>query len=288
MPHNLENDSKNWNSMFDALIEFKNTYGHCLGPEKASDNILLSNWIEYQRKNFPKLDSIQRSLLLELGFVVNYRDALWEKSFQKLIRFKKIYGHTNVPPKYDHDPSLGRWVVHLRERRESLSEYRKKKLDDIHFHWNPFDKIWNEHFQELKKFKEEFGHCNVPEGYKYNKKLARWVATMRHRRDIIDIEKRTLLDQIGFIWKFRDYEWEINFLKLVEFKGLFGHCNVPISYKGDTSLGAWAIYQRKYFYKNSSERNAKLDSIGFFADNNLKRSKRGAKSKVQASGLVKR
>jgi hypothetical protein len=33
---------------------------------------------------------------------------------------------------------------------------------------------WDQQFQELRKYKAEFGHCNVPNGWKRNKQLAQW------------------------------------------------------------------------------------------------------------------
>lgn len=38
---------------------------------------------------------------------------------------------------------------------------------------------WDQYYEELKAFKARFGHCNVPRGYKENKKLGRWVDKQR-------------------------------------------------------------------------------------------------------------
>lgn len=35
-------------------------------------------------------------------------------------------------------------------------------------------KVWNERFEELKAYKQEFGDCNVPGRYKANPTLGRW------------------------------------------------------------------------------------------------------------------
>ncbi len=36
-------------------------------------------------------------------------------------------------------------------------------------------KTWTERFQQLKEFKDRFGHCKVPKGWNEDPKLARWV-----------------------------------------------------------------------------------------------------------------
>ena len=33
----------------------------------------------------------------------------WFTSYEKLVEFKKLYGHCRVPRKYDDDPKLGSW-----------------------------------------------------------------------------------------------------------------------------------------------------------------------------------
>jgi hypothetical protein len=48
------------------------------------------------------------------------------------------------------------------------------------------DRTWEESFELLKGFKEEHGHCNVPDKYKEDPKLGKWVSKQRlqHRKDI--------------------------------------------------------------------------------------------------------
>ena len=61
---------------------------------------------------------------------------------------------------------------------------------------------WDERYGELKRYKEQFGHCNVPEGWAENPKLAFWVGNLRSResRGELSTERKTRLDALGFEW----------------------------------------------------------------------------------------
>ena len=49
---------------------------------------------------------------------------------------------------------------------------------------------WDERFGELKRYKERFGDCNVPEGWPENPQLANWVNTQRTRNANLSAEKK--------------------------------------------------------------------------------------------------
>jgi len=48
-------------------------------------------------------------------------------------------------------------------------------------------------FEELRKFKEREGHCNLPQRYSHNPELGRWVI----KRSKISKERASKLDSIG-------------------------------------------------------------------------------------------
>lgn len=64
-------------------------------------------------------------------------------------------------------------------------------------------KVWMTRYEELKLFKQKFGHCRVPPSYK-NRKLARWIHNVRcrakhwNRNAKVSGEKLRLLEEIGF------------------------------------------------------------------------------------------
>ena len=48
--------------------------------------------------------------LNQLGFVWDSHVAGWQSSYQDLIQYKEVYGHTNVPSKCPKHPKLAVWV----------------------------------------------------------------------------------------------------------------------------------------------------------------------------------
>ena len=117
-------------------------------------------------------------------------------------------------------------------------------------------KQWDERYQELIKFKEQNGHCNVPKGKKY-KLLRAWVLRQRYHCKNITIGespratanfliRKALLDEIGFDWNPHDDQWHSKYQQLVQFKQLHGHCKVPKAYQ-NSQLATWVINQRSYF-----------------------------------------
>merc|ERR1740139_1650157 len=119
-------------------------------------------------------------------------------------------------------------------------------------------------FDELRKFNDREGHCNVPRHYSDNPELGRWVSTQRERRLKISKERVSKLDSIGFTWSIKlDARWEIMFEELRIFKESEGHCNVPYDYSYNPELGRWVSYQRWQRLKILKERASRLDSIGF-------------------------
>ena len=120
-------------------------------------------------------------------------------------------------------------------------------------------------------FATENGHCNVPQQFPPNPSLGRWVARQRlfirrcqRGRKTLSIndkfvaEKLKLLAHIGLkgngrtasninmVCSSRSKEWEKHFAKLLEYKEIHGHCDVPVKSNGDfKSLGRWVTTQRK-------------------------------------------
>jgi hypothetical protein len=88
-------------------------------------------------------------------------------------------------------------------------------IETIGFEWwpNENDAKWNKHFNELKQFWHDHGHCNVSDGDPKNKALGRWVAKQRRyykntfmgnkktKDGCITQQRIKKLESIGFQWK---------------------------------------------------------------------------------------
>ena len=67
-----------------------------------------------------------------------------------------------------------------------LTKERMKRLEDIGFQWKVknkmkrhFDEQWNDMFEKLRAYKEQFGDCLVPLSYENDPKLGVWVHSQR-------------------------------------------------------------------------------------------------------------
>ena len=125
---------------------------------------------------------------------------------------------------------------------------------------------WNLQYDKLVEFRKQTGHCIVPRGYEQDKAFARWVSKQRcnHNKNTIQLDRKKLLVEIGFVWKGQEKRWHEQYLKLVEFIQINGHSMVPKWYAQDKALGRWVSKQRCNHNKNTIQLDRKelLDAIG--------------------------
>jgi hypothetical protein len=109
------------------------------------------------------------------------------------------------------EPSLGKWASNQRElkKKGKLDQKREAKLVNIGFDFNVRhhavhlndehnDMAWEQKYQALLEFKEQFGHCKVPE----SNPLYSWVIYQRVRQkdNLLKAERKDRLNKIGFTW----------------------------------------------------------------------------------------
>ncbi len=149
---------------------------------------------------------------------------------------------------------------------------------------------FNQRFEQLMKYKADFGHCNVPETRtSEHYSLGKWCAKIRqssralkHGRPppirYISTSQFIRLEKEGFVFEpQRCLTFDDRFQQLMNFKAEFGHCNVPRS-KSNTSrhhsLGLWTAKLRGSYNrikqglepttcKISSAQIQRLDEAGF-------------------------
>jgi hypothetical protein len=214
---------KKWNMNYDKLVEFKRTNGHCMVPKKYKEDTSLGVWVCTQRQchNKNKIRPDRERILDEIGFawtVDAYRnfkpdDKLWHQQCEKLVKFKRIYGHCMVPFRYEQDKSLGIWVSMQRKyhKNNKLRQDRKTILDQIGFAWKaddyrtfkPDDKLWRQQYEKLVEYKRINGNSMVPFRYEKDKSLGNWVRTQRvgHANNKLLPDRKELLDALDFVWK---------------------------------------------------------------------------------------
>jgi len=187
---------------------------------------------------------------------------------------------------------LHNWIAHMNQGREKLKKNQESEitqqhvniLNQIGFPWvRSNEERWDDNFNNLLKFREEAGHCNVP-AKDDTVRLGKWVLWQRHKyKDmLVDENKSTMaeeriqkLESIGFNWGTRIGDWNTRYGELKEYAEARGTCVVSI--KVNQPLNRWIKKQRQRYRvrKNAcdpkkarsspitDEQIQKLEEIGF-------------------------
>ena len=145
-----------------------------------------------------------------------YQNKKWMERYDDLLEYKKQYGHCHVPFHFKGNPSLSQWVKRQRHQHKlfdagkhsHLNSERIQLLEGIGFTWDSHSAAWEENFQALNEFKDQFGHCHVPIA---NSRLSTWVKRQRRQyKRYISNQSSTMteeriqrLSDLGFVWRVR-------------------------------------------------------------------------------------
>jgi len=273
-----------WDEMFERLVAFKQKHDHCNVPQKYEDDPDLGLWVNTQRA-FKSAGTFQRedriAKLDAIGFSWRVIGS-WDDSFNQLVAYKRDNGHCDVST--GENLKLARWVHYQRrlKREKRLSPEKIMRLDTLGFVWASGDGTlagadgisaeWLARFDELVRYRQTHGDCDVPAKWCENPQLAHWVSRQRQSRKsgTLHPERQRRLDEIGFDWRAnsrrsRREEWSTRFEQLKAYKERFGNCRVSAKWKENPQLGLWANSQ-KHLRKNgklSPEKERLLREIGF-------------------------
>jgi len=249
---------------FEELEAFKKEHGHCNVPVQYPGG--LGAWASAQRHSartsgYP---NERRARLDAMGFDwANRIDAVEEARLNELEAFAKEHGHCNVPGAFPG--GLGVWVQCQRRaaKRSDYPEDRRAKLTEIGIAWSVPDVKESQWFERLEAFKQEYGHCNVPQFFPNG--LGTWVSNQRAaaKKPAYPEGRRSRLNEMGFEWKAPNAREVQRLEELEAFKKEHGHCNVPEKHPG--GLGLWVGQQRQSVKdpQYSQARRARLDAMGF-------------------------
>src|SRR5206468_1871354 len=163
-----------------------------------------------------------------------------QEMLSALTRYKRIFGHCNVPFQWLKNRRLGIWVANQRRLRERgrLSREQIERLDKLGLIWNPRNAACEHWFEKLAEYKAKHGDCNVPDKWLENASLGTWVGSLRgqKRTNTLPFDRVRRLEQIGFEWTPYDLSWERQFRALVEYKEHFGDCDVPAKWATNNAL----------------------------------------------------
>jgi len=206
------------------------------------------------------LDRLRSNIFVR---VVDRLGLSWNEYYGKLVAYRKQQGHCNVPSTWEQDRSLATWVTNQRARKAQLSPERIQRLEALSFDWEPFSTDWEQMYGRLVAYKKSHGDCNVPQKWKQDRRLAKWVNRQRRTyKAQLSPERIKRLEALGFIWNARDAQWEESYGRLAAYKQQHGDCNVPPSWKQNRRLGRWVIKQRARKAQLSPERIQRFEALG--------------------------
>lgn len=137
----------------------------------------------------------------------------------------------------------------------NAQQQRKQRLNEAQ---------WEEMYQRLVQYKQQFGDCLVPRKFEGDPKLATWVETQRvvwnkeaksaasgttaaetitedaKLKRLTPLRKQRLHD-LGFVWSLRNKRiedhWDEMFRQLLDYKNVHGDCLVPSRFESNLKLG---------------------------------------------------
>jgi hypothetical protein len=183
----------------------------------------------------------------------------WNTRFTELREFIRTHGTCDFQFLKQDNRKVLRWAISQRNRFGFLPLDQLRKLCDVGFDFGNLDRRWLSYYWQLVKFKQEHGHAKVPLKKGKNTPFAAWTQNQRPRWNKLSINRRMLLDRMGFDWTPTKSRWMKQFTKLVEFRNTYGHCNPPRAFE----LAKFVQHTRERKDRLSQERVRLLDAIGF-------------------------
>jgi hypothetical protein len=195
-----------WSEGFSYLKKYIEEHSHAKVPFRLKyEKFNLGQWVSTQKKEQNKLCLKRIQLLEELPqWSWKVIETQWHEAFNYLKKYVEEYGHARVPLTLKYkDFKLGAWVSNQRRGKDKLNLERVKLLETLpQWSWSIYEDEWNESFNFLKKYVEEYGHARVSQGFKYGDfNLGIWVINQRQGRNKLDLERIKKLESLhGWAW----------------------------------------------------------------------------------------
>ena len=247
-----------WSTKLDELVAYHAQHGRV---PIASTPGGLGMWVVTQRAKRDTMAAEHKARLAAMDWWVwsvraAYVRTDWSTKLEELVAYHAEHGR--IPP--FATPRLGTWVDTQRQRRASMSEERRARLEALPWWvWNALDNAWSTKFDELVAFYEANGMCpprSAPGG------LGPWVHIQRRDRETMDAERRARLDALEWwVWDPLDDSWATQFDELVAYHA--GHGRLPTT----KTARSWVVTQRTARGIMDDERKAKLEALEWWTWN---------------------
>lgn len=261
-----------WEQNIRKLKVYYEEHGNFFVPVGWRKDLRFALWVENVRKSPGSLPPDLQNALKKIGFSLS-SSSDWNVMFSKLAAFYKKYGHSHVPSNQKKFEELFDWTVNQRRARSLLTSKQVKALNSLDFDWTlsvQGELRWENKYRELVLFKRKYGHTKVPQDFKENKALGRWVSMQRRYKTKKKLREDRIrrLNEIGFLWKediSRLYEnaWEKRYNELLRYKKSNGHIDRIKIRREHLHLGIWMDSQIALKDTLPLHRRKKLNAIGF-------------------------
>ena len=191
----------------------------------------------------------------------------WEFWYGLLEKYVTEHNHAWVRGKELYDGlRLGQWVVVQRNKWDSLSEYRRAKLQAIPGWITDVREMqWEEGFSHLQQHAAEHGTAQVhddwvaEDGYQ----LGKWVGKQRIKWDKLSDGQRERVQSLPeWTTDALAARWEKGYSLLRQYAAETGHANPPSGHEVDGfKLGIWVRTQRANWETLPDERQRRLREI---------------------------
>ncbi|RJP78974.1 MAG: hypothetical protein C4522_10650 [Desulfobacteraceae bacterium] len=182
-----------WESRFNMLTEYKQTFGHTMVPRNHPE---LGIWVKTQRERMRKLKTSIKSTqsilreeqvarLNNMGFVWEaYKDQWWE-GYNAIKRFYDDMGGPFPVDKKKFYEGVNIWMFsHIQRQRrfytKVMPDEEIRLLDGIGFIWEPLKDDLCKNIRYFKSFVKQYGHCKV----KPNSLIGKFLKDQRRLMDM--------------------------------------------------------------------------------------------------------
>ncbi|MBK9256595.1 MAG: Helicase associated domain protein [Saprospiraceae bacterium] len=190
--------------------------------------------------------------------------ATWQTFFNEFVEFKKKSNQVTVPRDYENH-SLYTWYRKQKvfNANGTIPPEHKEKLEKVGFYFGDgheirWARIWEENYEFLKAYYDEYGNSDVPHTRDKNDtfySLGNWVAMQKtyNNQEVLSDYKIEKLNDLDFIWakgspKFnlKNNQWSAKYKELKEWTVKYGDAHVPQTNPDGTKnkLGKWLNDQR--------------------------------------------
>jgi len=241
-----------------------------------------------------------------------HQEPTWHSYFRELQSHETTYSTLDVD--VQTNPALAAWIDEQRRlyqlwksgHKEELSGERILLLDSLGFDFEGTNepnygnqveavtaaansnlsgseqdvKTFHLRLTQLEQYKATHGHPNIPETYKEDPALGRWIAQQRaaYRKQTLPQDKIDAMTDLGFDFTPGDRKvpFEARLEQLKSYKSIHGDVKIPRRYAENPGLGEWLHSQKKLYRRwendqkggmNEPRRKALLDiGVDFSTD----------------------